>query len=372
MRLTKQSVLVVLGASVAMAGGDATAQSIVVENGPATNNTIPLEPNSNVTVDPTTGNLRVRCDTGTGTVCQPLAGVGGEPVPNAPTSSFTRTDTDTDVRTGEIVEFSWSSNLAKACSATSSGPNGFAQFNGVKEPAGNASFQLNTVGTYEFTFQCYNAAGGSPSETREVVVAQADTPPPPPPPAGCTLGADPQLAPAGWNRVDKAWNFAFSPPNAPGTAVYPNSPGQLIPLGAPRGGYTAISFVPNANQTVQIAWVEAQAYQGTGYNSPRPVTAMFVGISPCPGDLRMTRAGSEANDVFVQRGCRKVGFEDTVVYSTTTGPHNPDTVCALEAGRTYYINVLAANPDDGLSPGESTCINANHTVCDVGARSQAY
>lgn len=357
--------LSLLAASIlgSLASGATIAQSIIVTNGPATNNTIPLAPNSTVAFD-STGNLRVSCAVNASNICVALAGTVA-PV-GAPTSAFQRTDSNTDVRTGDNVAFSWTSSGAEACRASAVTPNAVGtSWGGVRDTAGTENLTVNTVGTYELSLQCFNAGGGSVKQTHNVAVAQASAPPTPP--TGCSLPSDPQLQPSGWARTNKTWAAAWSTPNnLGGTPVYPYSAGYLVPVGADRGGYTVIGpFTPNAGQIVKADWVIAQANGNSGYGTARPAESMYFAISPCPGDLR--RPDVASSDPFLQLGCRRGGQEGSLIFHTLAGNPSNYQSCQLVAGQTYYMTVIAANPEDGLTLGEHTCSTVTNSSvhCDV-------
>lgn len=357
MSLRMNQLSIALGCAFGLLALPVSAQSIIVENGPATNKTIPLEANSKVSVDPGTGDLLVKCAL-TNAVCAPLAGGGGA---GAPTSSFTRTDTDTDVRTGEFVSFSWTSSNAKACAAGATGPSGFTGFNGVRNLDGTETVTLSAVGDYSFNFQCFNASGGSVQQTVAVTVTQSDTPPP----QNCSAAPDPQLQPAGWNRVNKTWVANWSAKNNSAVAIYPESASSVVAFGAEKGAYSVVGpFTANPNQTIRIYWETAQANNGYGYNNPRPAESMWIGISPCPGDFRTT--DNLSADPFRRGGCRKHANSDTLIFSSTAFETN-ETSCHVEPGQQYYMNVIAADPENGLTAGEHTCTAVPNSAngCDV-------
>ncbi len=350
---------------VSLASGATIAQSIIVTNGPATNNTIPLAPNSTVAFD-STGNLRVTCALNASSVCTALAGTVA-PV-GAPTSAFQRTDSNIDVRTGDNVSFSWTSVGAEACRASAVTPNAVGtSWAGVRDTAGTENVTVNTVGTYELSLQCFNAGGGSTRQTHNVAVTQTSggtvTPP-----AGCNLPADPQLQPAGWARVNKTWQQAWTPPNNSTTPVYPASPGYPIPVGADKNSYTVIGpFTPNVGQVVKVDWNVVQASVAIGYSQARPADSMYFTISPCPGDLR--RPDTASSDPFLQTGCRRGGQEGSITFHTLDNTPSNFQYCHLTAGQQYYMTVIAATPEDGLTAGEHTCapVASAATHCDVNA-----
>lgn len=175
---------------------------------------------------------------------------------------------------------------------------------------------------------------------------------------------DPLIAPVGLSRISKTWVQAWSAPNGTAIAVYPNSISSPVPIGSEKGKYTAISFVPTADLDVQITWDQAQAQRVIGYPRARPTSiGMFIGISPCPGDLRPSSPGRR--DPFESAACRLFDTQGGLSYSTRQTA-NPSAQCKLVAGETYYINVAPIDTSDGLNLPENSCGN-NLNGCDVQA-----
>lgn len=337
-----------------------SAQSVIRITNVTPNRDIPLATGSTVQFD-TNGNVLASCALTAG-VCTALSG----PTGSAPTVTFTRGDSDTEVTAGETVRLAWTSTSAAVCFASSTGTTN-TSFGGPRDvnnsPTGE-SVTLNTQGEYSFSLKCYNDGGASATQTLNVSVgAPANN--------GGTVNCSttgPLIAPSTLTRVDKTWEAAFSAaPGAPtsAVAVYPNSIGTATPVGANKGTYTVIPFTPNsANLTVNMFFDPAQASSAIGYTSPRPALAMFVGLSPCPGDLRPP-AGTA--DPFEGSACRRFNNTGSLTYSTFfVGPG----VCKLEVGQQYFINVAPIDTSDGLQVGEDSCGNSL-TGCDVQMRHTA-
>jgi hypothetical protein len=339
--------------------GRADAQEIRITN--ADNHAIPLKTGSSVQID-SSGNLLAECALNAQSECTQLSSGGGGA--DAPTAVLQRTDNNTDVRAGESVTLSWTSTNSSVCNATATGPS--TLWPAPRNTSGSSvSVVLNTVGTYGLSLECFNAGGVSTKST----VTFAVTPGEVIPPTSCTLTGitDPTFQPAGWERVNKTWVDAFSSPNRRHIATYPNSIGIPVPIGANKNTYTTVPFTPTANLTVDLSWDVVQANRDHGYPNPRPADSMFIGISPCPGDLRTPDASSA--DPWLENGCRRVGGGGSIFYSTLPGLSN-ESVCRLVAGQTYYLNIVAANPEGGLEPGEHTCSTSapnSANGCDVQA-----
>jgi hypothetical protein len=188
-----------------------------------------------------------------------------------------------------------------------------------------------------------------------------------PPQDACFLGA-PLVRPTGWVVTPISWVKAFTPRDGAPKPVYPNSLGFPVPIGADRGGITAIKFRSIANQTVSIFWDPAQAKPSEGYFRARPASAMFFSISPCHGDVRP----GDNTGGFLMQGCRKLANTGGFTYTTKASvPASTTATCKLEPDTDYYINVMAANPYDGLVIGETTCFDTQSSMegCDIQARS---
>lgn len=345
---------------------EALAQSIVITN--ANNHQIPLASGSSVQID-VNGNLLAQCALTNGS-CTQLS--NGGPLAGTPTASLARNDGLTTVTAGQAVSLTWSSTDSQLCLASSTGPNGATTFAGPRGTTntGGESVTLSAAGDYSFGLKCYNDAGASQMQATAVTVAAGSTTTPPPTTTGCDItSSDPAFQPAGFAQVIKDWATAFKSPNPNITTdpVYPTGPGTPVPIGASKSSYTAIRFVALADLTVDMTWDMAQAQ--IGYPSPRPADSMFIGISPCPGDLRAPNASS--GDPWLQNGCRKVAGAASMYYTTRTQYVSNDFLCRIEAGQTYYINVSPVDPTDGISPGEHTCSTTatnSATGCDVQMR----
>lgn len=178
------------------------------------------------------------------------------------------------------------------------------------------------------------------------------------PEAGLGPCEHPLVQPEGWQATTKSWQVAWSSPDGSPQATFPQSVGFPVPIGAAKGGYTVIPFVPSGGQTVAISWDTAQANCPQGYCAPRPAESMAVTISECPGDFRV-QPGFDA--------CALVASGGSLFWTTESASA---FACPLEVGRTYYLNVMAANPVDGLTAGEETCDDISPWTgqgCDVQA-----
>lgn len=372
-RVQRSTLLTALVAGCALAGA-ANAQVIRITNvNSPTGIDIPLKANSSVQID-AAGNLLAECALNSSSQCAALSSGTN---PNIPVATLTRTDADSDVRTGEFIRLAWSSTGAEVCKASTSGPSS-SGWNGVRIVAdsGGELVTVGAVGSYTFSLVCYNAAGASVASTQVVAVTAAET-------GGGNSGGgvgvncditsnDPNFNPSNFQKVEKQWVQAFSAPDGSPQAIYPGGVSFPTPVGAQKGTYTAIPFTPVAGQSVNMYFDQVQPRPQDGYANPRPAEGMFVAISPCAGDLRVWSPGNA--DQFLRPGCRK--FEGTASIVWTTLPiyaQSDDTICKLNAGQTYYLHFLPANPQGGLQTGEHSCEAAANSIngCDVGAVFQA-
>lgn len=365
-RTTLLTAMVLAGCVVAGAAG-AQVIRITNVNSPA-GHEIPLKANSSVQIDGV-GNLLAECALNANSQCAALGSGGSSP--NAPTNTLTRIDNDASLTAGETVRLAWTSNNAEACKVGSTGP-ASTGFTGVRATA-LAAGELATVGaegTYSFTLVCYNAAGASTVSTVTASVAAATG-------GGgggggganCNItSSDPSFNPSNFTKVNKNWASAFSSPDGSPQATYPEGISFPAPVGSSKSSYLVIPFVPNPSQLVNMYWDQVQARAIDGYPNARPAAGMFFAISPCIGDLRAPATVSNP-DQFLRSGCRNFASSATLSWSTAPSrSQSTESVCKLNAGQTYYLHVMPANPEDGLVTGEHSCMDVTNSAqgCDVG------
>lgn len=182
------------------------------------------------------------------------------------------------------------------------------------------------------------------------------------------LQPNPLVGPAGWSLVEVPWSTVWSSPRAPGAQTYPDS-GALSNLPFPRRNrneIVAIPFVALADTTIRLNWTTPVQPNGNiGYPRARVATAIFISLSECPWDVR-GNSTSDDPDQVLRRGCRKFSSGTIITYTTRTDvPESTGSVCKLNAGELYWMNMITADPNDGLAPGESTCVDPDIAGCDV-------
>jgi hypothetical protein len=190
---------------------------------------------------------------------------------------------------------------------------------------------------------------------------------------------DPLVMPVGWAVKEKSWVAAFSRPGGVPAGIYPNSVGNPVPVPGyewfvrpqngqfqfhTKGSIVAIPFTPLEGVSVDMTWDTAQS--GPNYTTPRPANQMFVGLSPCKGDVRAD---------FLNGACWRASGLDSMFY-TTLKPA-PPAACGVEAGVTYYINVMMATPYTVADPSAHSCNDAaqntiTYNGCDVQMRHTGY
>lgn len=339
--------------------GPAAAQTTLTFQGSALP-PVPLEANSTVSID-ANGNLTARCQMDEDDVCLGLAGAGGDKA----ATSLTRTDNNTEVNPGENITLNWGATAAEVCVATTSPA--LAAWSGTKSiNGGNSTFSLPAVGTYNFGIQCYNVDGSDGAANVSVNVVQGQTPPPPT--DGCDItSSDPLFQPAGFTPHIVPWSDAFY------GATFPNKPGYASPIGSTtinnadmNGRYISIPFVPAAGTSYSFTWVEAQPVTQLNYRTGRPAHLVYFTISPCAGDFRLESGTSApaniADEDYARKACRKMSQSSSLYFNSTAPGFNS---CGVQAGKTYYINMLFADPRDGLNTSENTCNSGSKCETNV-------
>jgi len=317
---------------------------------------IPLKDATSIEIDGN-GDLTAECVLN-GTTCQGVT-IGGTKAAGA----LSRTPATGSIEAGQAVTIGWTATNAELCT-TSSTPAMPAWSGVVATSGGSKQVTLPAAGDYSFSLICYNSTGGSTGTSTVQVTATPSAGPQTP--AGCDItSTDPLFTPAGFTEHRVPWSTAFY------GSVYPATGGYLNPIGSVtmgkmpvNGRYLAIEFKPAAGQGLSLAWEQAQAVAQHNYRTANPAGPVFLSISPCPGDFRLpvsspTPASVEAED-YLRPACRKFDQAGTIYLNTTKPSFNN---CGIVPTRTYYLNVLFANPNDGLITSETTCLAG--TSCEA-------
>ncbi|MCU0674234.1 MAG: hypothetical protein MUE69_15725 [Myxococcota bacterium] len=174
----------------------------------------------------------------------------------------------------------------------------------------------------------------------------------------------PDIRPAALTEYRMTWEQVFE-------RAYPDAPGYLVPLGSftpersmsgpPSASmYLAIEFTALEGVRSRISFAPSQPIAVVGYTQYRPGTA-FVSISPCPGDFRPPDPASD--DSFL-RNCRALITGETLNFGNSPDP--APHYCQLEAGRTYYLNVVFAPP--GMLDGVTDSCDFDLDRCEVNSQ----
>jgi hypothetical protein len=176
--------------------------------------------------------------------------------------------------------------------------------------------------------------------------------------------------PGGFSEVRKEWTHLFAWGNPCGRMQlcerqlngYPQGQSYPAPIGAARGTFVTVPFTPNARQSVNLYFDQVQSRPQIGYNQ-RPARGMFITVSPCPGDFRP--ADNASPNPFLHSACRMYENSGSLIWTSAPGT----SACHAPPWAPLFLNILPADPADGIQPGESSCedVPATASGCDVGA-----
>lgn len=299
-----------------------------------------------------------------GDTCEGISGSGaGVPVVSLTTSGGAGS---ANLNQPGSLGLSWSaSNAAEVCLAQATPA--LSGWSGFRSPSGtNVSVSFPSAGDYALGLKCFNDSGSASSAAFNVSVEEGSGGPV----DGCDITSeDPNFQPSGFVPRVVSWQEAFygntfptidagglAPVGSFTFASSPSSPGIAI-----AGNYIAIPFVPQPNSSYTIKWLGAQAITSRNYRTARPADAVYVTISPCQGDFRLRNSSAPATDP-TSNACGSYAFEKNLFYGTVGG----GAQCTLEAGRTYYVNIVFANPFGGLTTTENTCQSGAYCDANFG------
>lgn len=299
-----------------------------------------------VSLDALTGNLRATpedpavCsgdgsgDGGTGCNCD-CEGV------QVDVTSFTANNQGTTltVNQGTDVRFRWQSRGAWACEGS-----GFPGWNGTGKAPSNASGQLVSTtdvapGTYNPELVCDNGANDSSSLT--VIIEDG------PPSGGETASCEDRGPPAGWNlQIECVYNSSSDCRQFANLwGAWPGSPGitRNFYVNSSNNGrrYVAMRFDSGNLSPSKKGAIQLNVPQfGVGIDAG----PILFSISECPGDFHKSQL-----DDAMGPGCRQHNTVDNWGFNTEFrwgGTDYTSTLgrCGLEPNKTYYLNILYANP----------------------------
>jgi len=279
--------------------------------------------------DPATGNLNVTVTDPDDTDC-----LGGStsilpPDPTLGISSFS-------VVQGQSVTVTWSTGNATSCSADGN----FSLWSGSKSLGTNQTQLIQTTtstqpGSYVLELNCSNSAGtGSDTVNLQVNEEGSNNP---------TCGPDRQ-PPAGLVRASSCLINSPSTDCTSYNAVFGGFPGTtgIRQIAVDEGEYMAMAFTPTSIPPDARANINLEALQaGSGITGGR----LIWSISSCPGDFNVDAITAELDSACVEVGTANFGFGGSSYVSDTQR-------CALtlDAGSTYYLNVLYTLDDPNVTP----------------------
>lgn len=197
------------------------------------------------------------------------------------------------------------------------------------------------------------------------------------------------IEPQGYQKREVSWEVAFSHPANPKhypdtyNAAYPVGSWTLSPKDANmnviqhipiKAKYISVPFIADGPTDPRypdirhkLEWIGAVSIMQLPTYRPHPATINYVTISPCAGDFRTTdQFAAPSNDQTLTIKCRVIG-RGSGGGQIYFGTHSSG--CQLTPGKRYYINIVFADPNNGLDPTESTCSTTSGYIQDgQGAR----
>ncbi|HRQ64835.1 MAG TPA: hypothetical protein PKZ76_08230 [Xanthomonadaceae bacterium] len=348
------------------------------------NCTFPLQTNSSVSINPSTGNVLAALSSSFDPTTSGCAALG-EPA-QAPTfTTPLRVNGGTSVTlptaaAGQQVSMSWATANAAYCDRTGTVyPAGYSTTSVTNWPGatnivlgvsanpltitmpGNSDTTASKV--FTFGLRCTGIVSpAANANTVSVTLPAADGgEPPPPPPPGC-VGA---TWPDGYARattstikfnnnqvqnVDATQFASVFKGISETTTPWPGN-GSTRSVRVPRTGFIAMQFTIPLGSTF-TTWRLLQEDHGDSSAPRRPAT---VTVSQCPGHFNLT--GENALDprcIFYPDSVQGQ-FVTAVVNNAAT--HGGST-CPVQRGLTYYLNIIHHDPRNGTAmceQGLSTC-----------------
>lgn len=309
----------------------ATNVILTLDDGPCQ---VPLQADSSVTVDPTTGNLNLDVDDANLPTC--FGSTAGTPLEVVVSVNPGTIDA------GDSVTVSWGvvgfiENVTQ-CTATGGTSDWITDVNaspdggsGTYSPSGNATFRLSCENSSDVDDAVVTVNGGSGNNGADGF---------PPPPALCGTIPNGRALPFNINK-----DFVSNPPNGQPKRnfadVWDAFPGtNEATIFIPENQYVAMPFY--ANQVTGKIW------RMTWVGGPSNGNATQVSISRCPGDF--TSVG------YSDSRCLATSGSEGAAILTVIGTGN---ACPLSGGpnEVYYLNVRHA-----FASGGDACLE-NSGVC---------
>lgn len=241
------------------------------------------------------------------------------------------------------LDFRWASRGAWACEGSGLLP-GTAWNDTVKDPSGIQTVSnagLEPGETYTPTLICSNGSAPNARDERSVTVNVIA---PAPVPEGCE-GRIPEHLTRATRCIHSGTGFGADCTNYyeifASEGVFPGPDGSARNFELQRGQYAALQFIVPDNLSRRGSWSLTEA-QFSGSTASGKITT----LSKCPGDF-----SKQAIDAESQGRCyvRSEG-SSMVLWEPESG--SDAFRCNLEAGETYYLNIVFTDSPSGTPPNE--------------------
>lgn len=349
-RLTTSALLLLLaGSSIALGAG----VELHVKWGNPEKTCVITSTADGVSVDPVTGNMSL-----TGSFAAnncPSGGGGGVPDPVI-TDGLDLSELPEQVLVNSSTTVNWAADAETCTYAGSSFPASLPNWPtsgsgaiGCSTSAGcatnhSASITFSQTGTYVFKLTCTKAGAANPAVSTRTVVVN-NTPPP-----GC-------IAPAGLTRLTSGtvkyndgatrtadltlFESVFGhDPNSSTLRTFPGTMNLTQRILMPKNGYVALKFTVPSNFTSATQG----GYRNEETNQPDRPSLVSMTISQACGDFNTTPTAPMTAKCILNRGA----MSNALAWGAT----GLTSRCELQAGQTYYLNILYAPLD---TPTTSAC-----------------
>ena len=388
-------VLLALASATLGVPSDLSAQNrVIINRGAAQVASVRLETDSNVNIDPVSGNVVVSCAPNPVNPAECLDPVGGTgatlpPAFTIAASNFNNTPTNNlypVLTTFNLGPVGTLSAQYEACQRIQTGTGASTSWFGLV-PASQAAVSGVTVSSpnasYNFSLRCFADGGARTSNVVNVLTADGNPAPP-----GC---------PANWNgqgwasfaqRLDRRLFTELRRLTGQNVSDFPQLNGLAI-FAVARREYISVRFEARVRNDINgdgqlnatdfdsllklFTWIESQSGEG-GASS---LNGTYFSLSKCEGDFRLPPADNipDPVDPTLNLGCRNIRLTGSVrtltaamSYAINAAPSN--SACALAYGQTYFLNMMTVNPLDGYQVDEHNCVDTVNPRCGVQFQSQ--
>jgi hypothetical protein len=116
---------------------------------------------------------------------------------------------------------------------------------------------------------------------------------------------------------------------------------------------------PDANPNSNPLWTGINSAVGK-YTAATPTSGLTFAIAPCPGQFRAA-PGAPLPSACVVQDPNSTKLAHNFIIVDPGIPYSGDK-CPLEAGKTYYYNIMAIRQDDSLLTSLCTTTNCNYRI----------